>query len=129
MRPKKLVLIVNADEIAASVMSLMLVVNGYRVLKTGTVAEAKELWGAHPIDLVILRFSSKGPDVLKLAKELRRPDCKILLIAEPGKIVADECIVGPQALPIEMLEFVKQLCARKRGPKFPVKLEVLAVVH
>lgn len=96
MRPKKVVLIVNADEIAASVMSTMLWVNGYRVLRAGTVAEAKELWEAHLIDLVILRFSSKGPDVLRLAKEMRRTDCKILFIAEPGRIVADECIVGPK---------------------------------
>ena len=126
MRPKKVLLCVMPDPVMLSTLSFMLTTNGYRVLNANTVVEAMVKFNGCRSDLLLVTQdqqkpapdSPSGEELINLLKALQ-PDIHTLLFYEDGKLPtdspADICVALPWRVD-ELLERIKVLTARKRGP-------------
>jgi len=135
MRPKKTILCVDDNEQALSVRKFLLETRGYRVLAVTTAHEALELLErALPgsIDLLLsdlLMPGMDGNELIRRAKDMT-PGLPSMLISGSVKqyergIRADVFLPKGVCSPVEMLERIRVLVARKRGPK----KAVAPVVH
>src|SRR5580692_4953195 len=127
MRPKKTILCVDDNEQALSVRKFLLETRGYRVLAVATAHEALEiLERALPgsIDLLLsdlLMPTMDGNELIRRAKDMS-PALPAMLISGTVKqyergIRADVFLPKGVCSPVEMLERIRVLVARKRGPK------------
>jgi two-component system, OmpR family, response regulator CpxR len=127
MRPKKTILCVDDNEQALSVRKFLLETRGYRVLTATNAQEALEiLEGALPgsIDLLLsdlLMPGMDGNELIRRAKDMS-PALPAMLISGSVKqyergIRADVFLPKGVCSPVEMLERIRVLVARKRGPK------------
>ena len=128
-QPKKVILLVDDHEQALSVRKFLLETHGYRVLPALTPHVALELAErALPggIDLLLTDFVLPGMDGNELCRRVRaiRPETRTLIVS--GLVtLADRVDAADAFLPkgactsAEILDRVKSLCARKRGPKKP----------
>jgi CheY-like chemotaxis protein len=127
MRPRKTILCVEDNEQVLSVRKFLLETRGYRVLAVTTPAEALEhLQNAMPgaIDLLLadlLLPLMDGNELVRRAKQLH-PTLPTLLVS--GTVVnferaaaADAFLPKGGCTPAEMLDRIRILVARKRGPK------------
>jgi CheY-like chemotaxis protein len=127
MRPRKTILCVEDNEQLLSVRKFLLETRGYRVLGMTTAAEALEhLRSAMPgsVDLLLTDFmlpQMDGNELIRRAKELH-PCLPTLLVS--GTVTsfdraaaADAFLPKGACTPVEMLERIRILVARKRGPK------------
>ena len=127
MRPKKTILCVDDNEQVLSVRSFMLETRGYRVIAASTPHQALEhLAAAAPgsIDLLLcdlLMPCMDGNELVRRAKELH-PSLPSLITS--GTVTAydragqaDVFLPKGACSPVELLERVRILVARKRGPK------------
>jgi two-component system response regulator CpxR len=124
MRPKKVILCVDDNEQALSVRKFFLETRGYRVHTAQTAEEAMGLFDRGGIDLVICDLvmpNTDGNELVKRMKE-RAPEVPTMLIS--GAVhsfdrasAADAFLPKGQSSPLEMLERVRVMVARKRGPK------------
>ena len=132
MRPKKTILCVDDNEQALSVRKFLLETRGYRVLAVATAHEALEiLERALPgsIDLLLsdlLMPTMDGNELIRRAKDMS-PALPAMLISGTVKqyergIRADVFLPKGVCSPVEMLERIRVLVARKRGPKKAVPL-------
>ncbi len=127
MRPKKTILCVDDNEQVLSVRKFLLETRGYRVLAVQTAEEALEmaeraLPGSLDLllcDLVLPQMD--GNEVVRRVKEIH-PALPTMLIS--GTVTsfdraatADVFLPKGASSPSEMLERIRVLCARKRGPK------------
>ena len=55
MRPKKLILVIEADDTLLSGLLFSLLVNGYRVVGVHDVSQGQEVVRLHPIDAIYMR--------------------------------------------------------------------------
>jgi len=138
MRPKKVILCVDDNEQDLSVMSFMLSTNGYRVLAASCGEEAISLFGDNAVDLVLADFSMPRMDGNQLVTKLKHiaGHVPMMLLGDPQKIDAQmhaaDAFVGKKTCsPQELLERIKIMSARKRGPRKGVQrampMEELAV--
>ncbi|HEY0564877.1 MAG TPA: response regulator [Terriglobales bacterium] len=128
MRPKKTILCVDDSEHSNSVRKFMLETNGYRVLIAHSAKEALELFRENPVDLVLsdlMMPDLNGAELVKQVKEMS-PSTPAILFS--GKIRtydegthADIFLPKGTAAPIELLERIRLLLVRKRGPKKGVR--------
>jgi CheY-like chemotaxis protein len=124
MRPKKIILCVNDNEQELSVMSFMLNTNGYRVVPAISGQEAIEIFSGMQVDLVLADYSMpqmNGGQLLNRLKQIAS-HVPMILLGDPqamgGQIhVADALLAKKQCSPQELLERVKIMSARKRGPR------------
>ncbi|HEY0263149.1 MAG TPA: response regulator [Granulicella sp.] len=127
MRPKKLILCVDDNEQALSVRTFLLETRGYRVLAALTAHEALEhLERALPgsIDLLLtdlLMPRMDGNELVRRAKELH-PMLPAMIVsgtvtAADRAVHADAFLPKGASSPSEMLERIRILVARKRGPR------------
>jgi two-component system, OmpR family, response regulator CpxR len=124
MRPKKIILCVDDNEQALSVRKFFLETRGYRCLTALNAEEAMGLFERGGIDLVICDLvmpNTDGNELVKRMKE-RAPEVPAMLIS--GAVhsfdrasAADAFLPKGQSSPAEMLERVRVMVARKRGPK------------
>ena len=125
MRPKKVILCVNNNEQELSVLRFMLMTNGYRVLSALNGHEAIAIFAAAPqVDLVLAETNMPGMSGVQLAERLKRVRYHaptILLGDAPamnGDIhMADAVLARKSCSSQELLERVKVMSARKRGPR------------
>jgi two-component system, OmpR family, response regulator CpxR len=124
MRPKKTILCVDDNEQALSVRKYMLGTRGYRVVGAMAPEEALELFTQGGIDLVLSDLHMPRMDGNELARRMKEisPDIPILLMS--GSVNAFEratcgdCFLPKGACsPLDVLERVRMMLARKRGPK------------
>jgi len=127
MRPKKTILCVDDNEQALSVRKFLLETRGYRVITAASAHEALEhLERALPgsIDLLLsdlLMPEMDGNELIRRAKDLN-PALPSMLISGTVKqyergVRADVFLPKGVCSPVEMLERIRVLVARKRGPK------------
>jgi CheY-like chemotaxis protein len=124
MRPKKTILCVDDNEQAVSVRKFMLETRGYRVLTALTGAEALELVSQGSVDLVVsdlIMPQMDGNELVRRIKEMN-PDLPTLLISGTVKAFerasnADAFMPKGSCSPLELLERIRLMIARKRGPK------------
>jgi len=131
MRPKKTILVVDDNEQILSVRKFLLETHGYRVLAVQSAAEALEIVeGAAPgaLDLLLSDFlmpQMDGNELLRRAKQIS-PALPTLLVSGTVKqgergTNADVFLAKGVCSPMEMLERIRVLVARKRGPKKAVQ--------
>ena len=124
MRPKKTILCVDDNEQALSVRKFMLETRGYRVLASLVPEEAIEVFRQGGIDLVLSDLTMPRMDGNELARRMKEitPEVPILLISGSVKAyeraTCGDCFLPKGACsPLDVLDRVRMMLARKRGPK------------
>lgn len=127
MRPRKVILCVDSNEQTLAVRTFLLETKGYRVVPmTASDAALEWLDASVPggVDLLLCDLTMPrmdGAEVVRRARDLR-PGLPTLLISgtvsafERGA-VADAFLPKGASSAVELLERVRILVARKRGPK------------
>jgi two-component system, OmpR family, response regulator CpxR len=136
MRPKKTILCVDDNEQALSVRKFLLETRGYRVLTATGSDAAMELFREGGIDLVLsdlLMPCMDGNELIRRMKE-HAPEVPAILISGSVKAFdranrADAFLPKGACSPVEMLERIRVMVARKRGPKKGHNLRPLVVVE
>jgi two-component system, OmpR family, response regulator CpxR len=127
MRPKKIILCVDDNDQILSVRKFLLETRGYRVLTATSAHEALEILAEYaPGELSLLLCDLIMPqmDGVELIRRARamQPGLPTLMVSgtvtsfERGAI-ADVFLPKGASSPSELLERVRVLVARKRGPK------------
>jgi CheY-like chemotaxis protein len=124
MRPKKVILCVDDNEQELSVMSFMLSTNGYRVVPATSGQEAISIFARTQIDLVLADFAMPQMNGHQLVNRLKQiaGHVPMILLGDPqsmsGEIhAADALLAKKHCTPQELLERIKVMSARKRGPR------------
>lgn len=124
MRPKKVILCVNHNEQELSVLKFMLSTNGYRVFAAVSGQEAIGLFAGLQVDLVLADLALPQMGGKQLVERLKRiaPHVPMILFGDPqamgGEIhVADAMLAKKNCSAQELLERIKVMSARKRGPR------------
>ena len=125
MRPKKTILCVDDNEQSLSIRKVMLETRGYRVLTAITAAEALQLFKSNSVDLVLSDLVMPDFDGRQLIKEIKALSPQTPAILFSGKITvfaydempADIFLPKGMYAPVELLERIRLMLVRKRGPK------------
>jgi two-component system, OmpR family, response regulator CpxR len=125
MRPKKIILCVDDNEQELSVLKFMLQTNGYRVLAAPNGQEAIAIFAAEPqIDLVLTDNQMPQMSGSQLVQKLKRMASHVPMIlfgdaqAANAEIhTTDATVVRRNCSSQELLERIKVMSARKRGPR------------
>jgi two-component system response regulator CpxR len=128
MKPKKTILCVDDNEQALSIRKILLETRGYRVVACKNGETALEAFRCGGVDLVLTDLLMPGVDGSRLIEEVKRisPQTPTVLISGRTKIYERETMADvflPKGLyePAELLERIRQLLVRKRGPKRQVE--------
>ena len=124
MRPKKTILCVDDNEQSLSIRKVMLETRGYRVVPCTGGEEALERFKKGGVDLVLTDLIMPGLDGSKLIEEIKSlsPQTPVILLSGKVKIYdrdskADVFLPKGMYAPAELLERIRLLLVRKRGPK------------
>jgi len=124
MKPKKTILCVDDNEQALSIRKIMLETRGYRVLACNNGAQALEAFRRGGIDLVLADLTMPGVDGARLIEQIKilSPQTPAVLLSSQAKIyeresLADLFLAKGMHEPAELLERIRLLLVRKRGPK------------
>jgi CheY-like chemotaxis protein len=124
MRPKKVILCVDDNEQELSVLAFMLATNGYRVLAALNGQEAIGMFTATTVDLVLADFTMPQMNGNQLVDRLKQiaSHVPMILLGDPQKMggdlhAADALIAKKNCTSQELLERIKVMSARKRGPR------------
>ncbi len=124
MKPKRTILCVDDNEQALSIQKIMLETRGYRVLTSRNGREALETFQRGGVDLILTDFvmpELDGNQLIRLVKTLSPLTPAILFSGQlkfcPDEIAADVFLPKGMHAPMELLERIRLLLVRKRGPK------------
>lgn len=124
MRPKKTILCVDDNEQALSIRKVMLETRGYRVLACTSGQQALELFARGGIDLVLSDLLMPGMDGAGLVEKIKQlsPETPAILFSGKVKVYekdmrADVFLPKGMYAPIELLERIRILLIKKRGPR------------
>ena len=123
MRPKKVILCVNESEQELSILKFLLQTHGYKVLSALSGQEAIGIFSKTQIDLVLASYGMPHMNGGQLVDRLKSiaPHVPMMLLGDPqnaGQIhVADAMVAKKNCPPLELLERIKVMSARKRGPR------------
>jgi len=124
MKPKRTILCVDDNEQSLSHRKIMLETRGYRVVSFTRGAEALERFKHGGIDLVVTDMAMPGmdgPQLIAAVKSLS-PQTPAILISSKARTYdhesqADVFLTRGMYAPADLLERVRLLLVRKRGPK------------
>jgi CheY-like chemotaxis protein len=124
MRPKKVILAVDDNEQELSVLAFMLNTNGYRVVTATNGEDAIGIFSDTPVDLVLTDHGMPQMDGSQLVGRLKQiaGHVPMILLCDPARIAdqvhgADALLAKKSYTATELLERVKIMSARKRGPR------------
>jgi len=124
MRPKKIILCVDDNELELSVLKFMLSTNGYKVLSATTGQEAVTAFSKNQVDLVLADLAMPQMNGIQLVERLKQISSHVpmILLGDPQKMDsevhrADAMLAKKNCSPFELLERIKIMSARKRGPR------------
>jgi two-component system response regulator CpxR len=124
MRPKRTILCVDDNEQALSIRKLMLETRGYRVLACTGGHQALEVFRQGGVDLVLSDLQMPGLDGAELVEKIKGISAGTPAILFSGKIRvyekdmrADIFLPKGMYAPIELLERIRIMLVKKRGPK------------
>jgi CheY-like chemotaxis protein len=124
MRPKKVILCVDDNEQELSVLKFMLATNGYRVVSACTGQEAIGIFAETQVDLVLTDFAMPQMNGNQLVSRLKQIAAHVpmILLGDPQKMdgemhAADALLAKKNYSSHELLERIKAMSARKRGPR------------
>ena len=138
MRPKRTILCVDDNEQALSIRKVMLETRGYRVVACTTGQQALEAFKQGGVDLVLSDLQMPGLDGAGLVQKIKEMSATTPTILFSGKVRAYEQdthadVFLPKGMyaPIELLERIRIMLVKKRGPKRrappPVRVQQPAV--
>jgi len=129
MRPKKTILCVDDNEQALSIRKLMLETRGYRVAACTSTSQALETFRRGGIDLVLSDLLTSAVDGAALVSTIKdlSPETPAILFSGKVKVYEKETradLFLPKGMyaPVELLERIRLLLVKKRGPKRTVAL-------
>ena len=133
MRPKKTILCVDDNEQALAVRKFLLETRGYRIVTAVCAHDALEIFRSGGIDLVLsdlLMPQMDGNEMVRRMKDLS-PEVPMMLVSGTVKAFerashADAFLPKGACSPVELLERIRVMIARKRGPKKVVTRPILA---
>ncbi len=124
MRPRKVILLVDGNEQALSVRKFMLETRGYRVVEALSAQDALERFTQGGVDLVLSDLLLPGMDGNEMVRRMKAeaPEVPALLVSTTVKDfaraeAADAFLPKGAVSPGEMVERIRTLLVRKRGPK------------
>ena len=124
MRPKKVILCVDDNEQELSVLKFTLETKGYRVHSACNGQEATCIFAATQVNLVIADSTMPQMSGHQLVERLKRidPYVPMILLGDPQSMgaeahAADALLTKRHCTSQELLERIKVMSARKRGPR------------
>lgn len=124
MRPKKVILCIDDNDQVLSVRKFVLETRGYRVLTANTAEQAIALYDDGKVDLVIADLvmpQCNGNELIQRLKEIAPWVPAVLLSGTTRHFDAashaDAFLPKGACTPQELLERVRTLLVRKRGPR------------
>ena len=124
MRPKRTILCVDDNEQALSIRKLMLETRGYRVVACSNGYQALEAFRQGGVDLVLSDLQMPGIDGAELVGKIKDLSAATPAIIFSGKTRfyeketrADLFLPKGMYAPIELLERIRVMLVKKRGPK------------
>jgi CheY-like chemotaxis protein len=127
MRPKKTILCVDDNEQVLSVRTFLLETRGYRIIAATTAQEALEVLERSlpgTLDLILcdlLMPQMDGNELVRRAKQIHQGLPAMIVSgtvnAFDRALHADVFLPKGASSPAEMIERIRVLVARKRGPK------------
>ena len=124
MRPKKTILCVDDNEQSLSIRKVMLETRGYRVVVTTSGKDAVEIFRQGGIDLVLSDLVMPDFDGKRVVEGVKALSPSTPTILFSGKVAvhdaempADVFLPKGMYAPVELLERIRLLLVRKRGPR------------
>jgi len=124
MKPKRTILCVDDNEQSLSIRKVLLETRGYRVLAYTDAQQALERFAQGGVDLVLTDLVMPGVDGSKLIRGIKNisPETPAILLSGKVKIYeqetnADAFLAKGMDIPADLLERIRVLLIRKRGPK------------
>jgi two-component system response regulator CpxR len=124
MKPKRTILCVDDNEQSLSHRKIMLETRGYRVVSFSRGEEALERFRQGGIDLVLTDMAMPGLDGPQLIAAIKNlsPQTPAVLISSKVRIYshesqADVFLTKGMYAPADLLERIRILLVRKRGPR------------
>ena len=124
MKPKRTILCVDDNEQTLSYRKIVLETRGYRVASFSSGDEALARFAAGGVDLVIADMTMPGMDGPQLIAKIKNISASTPAILISSKVrvyehdsQADVFLTKGMYAPADLLERVRQLLVRKRGPK------------
>ena len=124
MRPKKTILCVDDNEQSLSIRKFMLETRGYKVVVSHNAREALQIFEQGGVDLVLSDLIMPDMDGAELVKRIKEISPETPAILFSGKIKmydkdtsADIFLPKGSYAPAELLERIRLLLVKKRGPK------------
>jgi CheY-like chemotaxis protein len=124
MKPKRTILCVDDNEQSLSIRKVMLETRGYRVLAFSDAQQALNRFTQGGVDLVLTDLVMPGIDGSKLVQSVKdlSPETPAILLSGKVKIYeqetgADVFLAKGMYAPADLLERIRLLLVRKRGPK------------
>src|SRR5271165_2938276 len=124
MKPKRTILCVDDNDQSLSHRKIMLETRGYRVASYSRGEEALERFRQGGIDLVVTDMAMPGLDGPQLIAAIKSvsPDIPAILISSKARVhdhesLADVFLARGTYAPVDLLERIRLLLVRKRGPK------------
>jgi len=124
MRPKRTILCVDDNEQSLSIRKIMLETRGYRVVACTNGREALQIFKNGGVDLVLsdLVMPDLPGDKLVAAMKDLSPETPAILFSGKIKVYekdtrADVFLPKGMYAPVELLERIRTMVVKKRGPK------------
>jgi CheY-like chemotaxis protein len=124
MKVKKTILCVDDSEQSLSIRKVILETRGYRVIACTNGADALEVFSKGGIDLVLTDLVMPGLDGTALIEQVKTisPSTPAILFSGKVKVYerdnrADVFLPKGMYAPVELLERIRLMLVRKRGPK------------
>ncbi len=124
MKPKRTILCVDDNEQSLSIRKVLLETRGYRVLAYSDAKQALDRFSQGGVDLVLTDLIMPGFDGSKLIDGVKglSPETPAILLSGKIKIYeretgADVFLAKGMYCPADLLERIRLLLVRKRGPK------------
>ena len=126
MRPKKIILLFSMDEVELSTMAFVLANSGLKVLKASTAKEALRLFERNDVSVSLLDVGIHLFTSNDLAICLKKidPFPPIILLGEmpEGFIHAADAFLNKRSTSSAgLIDLIRVMCHRKRGPKSVVE--------
>lgn len=124
MKPKRTILCADSNEQALSIRKIMLETRGYRVIACNSGEQALDIFRHGGVDLVVSELSMPGVDGAQVIEGIKNlsPQTPAILLSGKAKLFdhntrADVFLPKGMYAPAELLERIRLLLVRKRGPK------------
>jgi two-component system response regulator CpxR len=123
MRPKKIILCVDDNEIALSIRKFLLVNRGYFVITASSAEQALAIFRGIEIDVVLTDLIMPHMDGNELVRRLKEidPEAQTIIVSGTVKVHGHANHAEaffPKGSPVEdLLDRLRVLAIRKRGPK------------